>query len=96
MRLIKAFAIAAAAGVVGCAITRTEVVSIGNNRYMVGGQGSMLDHSGSVVKARFLNVARAFCAERRSTMELIDSTARDSAPYTYASAEVQFRCVPNV
>ncbi len=95
MRFLKeSMAIMCVAITTGCATTRTEVVNIGANKYMIGGQGSAFDHSGSVVKARFLNEARSFCAERGLAMELFDSTARDSGLYTYASAEVQFRCAP--
>ena len=77
----------------GCATTGTEKpVPIGDNTYMIGRLGGMTDFSGSAVKAELIREASEFCASRSSGMKLLDSTAKDSAPFVHASAEVQFRC----
>jgi hypothetical protein len=62
--------------------------------YMLGGQGQFTDFSGSAVKARFFQQAAAYCQSKNRVMVPMNSTSRDSGFGTYASAEVQFRCVP--
>lgn len=80
----------------GCATTGTNgIVPIGPDMYMVGGHGKFTDFSGSAVKARFYQDASKFCSEKNRVMLPINSTAQDSAYATYASAEIQFRCVPS-
>jgi hypothetical protein len=61
--------------------------------YMIGGQGRFTDFSGSAVKARYFQQAQEYCQQRNREMQPINSTAQDSGLATYASAEVQFRCV---
>jgi hypothetical protein len=80
--------------IAGCATTGTDgAVAIGPDMYMIGGQGNFTDLSGSAVKARFFQRASKFCADRGQTMVPMNSTAQDSLAGTYASAEVQFKCV---
>lgn len=81
----------------GCATTGTEgVVPIGPNMYMVGGLGSFTDFSSSGVKAKLYKEASKFCDDKGLVMFPINSTGKDSGYATYASAEVQFRCLaPN-
>lgn len=87
-------ALAACLMVAGCATTGTEgVVNIGPDLYMIGGQGGFTDFSGSAVKARFYQQAQQFCSQRNRVMQPVNSTGQDSGYGTYASAEVQFRCV---
>jgi hypothetical protein len=76
-----------------CAFGTGGPVQIGPDTYMLGGQGGWTDISGSAVKARFFEQANAFCAKQGRTSVPLDSTAQDSGMGTFASAEVQFRCV---
>jgi len=78
----------------GCATMGTEgVVAIGSDLYMIGGLGKVTDHSGSAVKARFFQEASRYCQEKGRSMFPVNSTGQDAGGYTWASAEVQFRCV---
>ena len=78
----------------GCAhTTGTDgVVEIGPNTYMIGRLGGFTDFSGSAVKARLYTEAKEFCSAKNMVMMPYDSTKKDSAPYQYASAEIQFKC----
>ncbi len=79
----------------GCATTGTDgVVEIGPNLYMVGGLGKFTDFSSSGVKARLYQDASKYCADKGRVASPLNSTGKDSGLGTYASAEIQFRCVP--
>jgi hypothetical protein len=79
----------------GCATTGTNgVVQIGPDTYMIGGLGKFTDFSGSAVKARLYQQASEFCRSKGGVMVPLNSTAEDSKPNQYASAEIQFKCVP--
>ena len=85
-----------AVSLVGCATTGTDgVVEIAPNTYMLGGMGGAFDHSGSAVKAKFFKQAAQYCSDKGMMMVPLNSTGQDAAMFTHASAEVQFRCVPN-
>lgn len=95
--MVKGWMIAAVLGLVlgsaGCSTTGTDgVVKIGPELYMLGRMGGFSDFSGSAVKARLFSEAGQYCASKGQEMVPVASTAKDSAPATYASAEVQFRC----
>lgn len=78
----------------GCATTGTNgVVKIGPDLYMLGGLGNFTDFSSSGVKARFFQEGSAFCEKQGRVMQPVNSTGQDSGFGTYASAEVQFRCL---
>jgi len=78
----------------GCGTTGTGgVVEIGPNTYMLGRLGGFTDFSGSAVKARLYAEAKEFCSAKNMVMVPYGSTGQDSAPYQYASAEIQFKCV---
>ena len=79
---------------VGCATGTDGVVQMGPDMYMIGGQGKFTDFSGSAVKARFYQDAAKHCQAKNRVMLPMSSTGQDSGFGTYASAEVQFRCVP--
>jgi len=80
---------------VGCAAKGTDgVVPIGNGNYMIGGIGGLTDYSASAVKARYFKQAAEFCATKGQNMQPLNSAGVDSGPGTYASAEIQFRCIP--
>jgi hypothetical protein len=91
--LQQLFALVVASGLVACATGTNGVVAIGPDTYMVGGHGKFTDYSGSAVKARFFEEASKYCADKGRTMVPVNSTGQDSGFGTYASAEVQFRCV---
>ena len=78
----------------GCATGTGGVVQIGPDTYMIGGLGKFTDFSGSAVKARLYQQAAEFCRSKGGVMVPVNSTAEDSKPGQYASAEIQFRCVP--
>lgn len=78
---------------VGCATGTDGVVQMGPDMYMIGGQGQFTDFSGSAVKARFYQDAAKYCQAKNRVMLPLNSTGQDSGLGTYASAEVQFRCV---
>lgn len=62
--------------------------------YMVGGLGNFTDFSSSGAKARLYKDASKYCADRNRVMLPMNSTGKDSGFGTYASAEIQFRCLP--
>ncbi len=95
-QVITAFAALAAAAITsGCATTGTDgVVTIGPDQYMIGGLGGFTDWSGSAVKVRMFRDASKYCEERNLVMVPGESTGRDAGFARYASAEVQFRCLP--
>lgn len=93
MRRISLIAVMLFGLISGCATGTDGVVSIGPDMYMIGGHGRFTDFSGSAVKARYFQQAQQYCQQRSREMQPISSTAQDSGLATYASAEVQFRCV---
>lgn len=92
---ITVFSIAALAATNGCATTTGTdgVVQIGPDMYMVGGLGKFTDFSSSAVKGRLYQDATKFCSDKNRAMIPVNSTGKDSGYGTYASAEIQFRCV---
>lgn len=93
MKAPQIFAFFLSIGLGACATGTDGVVPIGHDLYMVGGHGKFTDFSGSAVKARFFQEASKYCADRNKVVLPVNSVAQDSAIATYASAEVQFRCV---
>jgi hypothetical protein len=92
--VLRLTGIAVAVVLTGCATTGTDgVVQIGPDLYMVGGLGNFTDFSSSGVKARFYQEATRYCNDKGRVMIPVNSTGKDSGYGTYASAEVQFRCV---
>jgi hypothetical protein len=98
--LMKAFrSFASVVGIVvcicGCATSgKDRVVQIGPNTYKMGGLGKSTDFSGNAVKARLYQQAAEFCRSKGGEMIPLNSTAQDSKPGQYASAEIRFKCVP--
>lgn len=93
MRAVSIAIAVFAGGLTGCATGTDGVVNIGPDLYMIGGQGRFTDFSSSAVKARFFEQAQQYCAQNNRVMQPINSTGQDSGIGTYASAEVQFKCV---
>lgn len=79
--------------VTACATGTDGIVEIGPDTYMVGGLGRFTDYSSSAVKARLYQDAAKHCAGKNKVMVPVNSVGQDSGFGTYASAEVQFRCV---
>jgi len=78
----------------GCATTGTGgVVSIGPDLYMIGGLDKFTDFSSSGAKARLYQQGSKYCSDLGRVLQPVNSTGHDSGPYTYASAEIQFRCL---
>ena len=96
MKTKNLLAVTMACLLAGCATGTDGVVPIGPDLFMVGGLGGFTDYSGSAVKARLFKDASKHCADSGRVMFPMNSTAQDSGLATYASAEVQFRCLaPN-
>ena len=81
-----------AAGVIGCA-PGSGIVEIGDDTYMHSKLGSFVTFSGGEVKAELYKEANQFCAAKGKKLRALDSTAHDSGIGTYASAEIQFKCL---
>ena len=80
--------------IIGCATTGTDgIVQIGPDIYMVGGLGKFTDFSSSGVKGRLYHEANKYCSEKNRIMMPVNSTGQDAGYGTYASAEIQFRCL---
>ena len=82
-----------AVGVIGCATPGSGIVEIADDTYMHSKFGSMLTYSGGEVKAELYKEAKQFCAAKGKKLIPLDSTAHDSGIATYASAEIQFKCL---
>ena len=78
----------------GCTTGTNGFVEIGPDTYMIGGLGKMSEASGSAVKARLYREAAEFCKSRGRVMVATESTSNDYKPGQYASAEIQFLCLP--
>lgn len=70
-----------------------DIVPIGQDTYMVASAGGLLTFSGGEVKAQLFQEANRFCRSKGKNLMPVTSSSRDAAPYTYASAELQFRCL---
>ncbi len=92
--VLAAFSIAVLTAITGCGTTGTDgIVQTGPDMYMVGGLGKFTDFSSSAVKGRLYQDAAKYCVEKKRVMPPVNSTGQDSGYGTYASAEIQFRCV---
>lgn len=78
-----------------CATTAatSDIVPIGKDTYMLARPGGFLTISGGEVKAQLYRDANEFCQSRGKSLMPVSSSSRDSAPYKYANAELQFRCL---
>jgi len=94
--MFKLLACAAACGLLcSCASVggTASIVPIGQDTYMVASAGSFFTTSGGEVKAQLFREANGFCRAKGKNLMPVTSSSRDAAPYTYASAELQFRCL---
>ena len=78
-----------------CATTSgtADIVPIGKDTYMIGRPGGLFTISGGEVKAQLFRDANEFCRSQGKNLMPVSTSSRDSAPYTYAIAELQFRCL---
>lgn len=72
---------------------QSDIVPIGKDTYMVGRAGGFFTVSGAEVKAQLYRDANAFCQTRGKNLMPVSTSSNNSAPYTYATAELQFRCL---
>jgi S1-C subfamily serine protease len=77
----------------GCGTYSTGIVQIGPGLYMVGGRGAITEYSGASVKAGLYQEASKYCADKGRVMLSVNSTGQDGTLSTYATAEIQFRCL---
>lgn len=77
----------------GCAST-TAPISVGQDRYMLTGQGGW-DWNGGVVIQDLVKQGAAFCAQQGGTFELLNSSSQDAQSYPVArvaTATIEFTC----
>ena len=78
----------------GCVTTGTDgIVEIAPNLYMYGGYGGYTDLSGAGVKMKLYKEAGKFCMDKGLVIQPVSDSGQDSVPFSYASAEIKFRCV---
>jgi len=81
-----------AAGVTGCG-GGSGIVQISDDTYMHSKLGGAFTVSGSAVKAELYKEASEFCVAKGKKLIPLNSTSQDSGLGTYASAEIQFKCL---
>lgn len=77
----------------GCA-SITAPISVGQDRYMLTGQGGW-DWNGGVVIQDLVKQGAAFCAEQGGSFELLSSKSEDAQSYPVArvaTATIEFTC----
>lgn len=77
----------------GCAST-TAPISVGQDRYMLTGQGGW-DWNGGVVIQDLVKQGAAFCAQQGGSFELLSSKSEDAQSYPVArvaTATIEFTC----
>lgn len=60
---------------------------------MLARPGGFFTISGGEVKAQLYRDANEFCRAKGKQLMPVTSSSSDSAPYRYANAELQFRCL---
>lgn len=78
----------------GCAGSPLSPVRIGADTYMLAKHGGVGDFSGGVVKAELFQYANEFCRKQNLYLAPVGSSSNDVSAYAYATAEIQFRCLP--
>ena len=95
-KFVQIAMLGACVALVGCissATTITDVNSIGDGAYMVGGTGGTSVWSGNEVKASLIKTGASHCQKQGKELQLVSDTAEDGSTYKFASAEIKFRCV---
>lgn len=87
-----ALIVLASAVLAACASPTTGIVPIGDGLYMSSKPGGMLTYTGGEVKAELYREAAAFCSKQGKGVVPVSSSSQNSAPASFASAEIQFRC----
>ena len=90
MRLMIIASIAASA-LVGCA-SHTEVVRLGDNRYMVGYQEKSKFDSWTEIKAITVKYADDYCVAQGATVDVLDIKTHGVRGFSPQGAEVTFAC----
>lgn len=65
---------------------------MGKDTYLLAKPGGLFTISGGEVKAELYREANEFCLRQNKQLMPVNESSRDSAPYHYANAEIQFRC----
>ncbi len=89
---MKAITFAAVVLVTGCA--SSGIVSMGQDTFMISKQSSTGFHSAGSVKADIYKEGSAYCASQGKEFQPVNDRGVDGVPgRSFASAEVQFRCL---
>lgn len=75
----------------GCA--SSGPVPMGKDTYLLAKPGGLFTISGGEVKAELYRETNEFCLRQNKQLMPVNESSRDSAPYHYANAEIQFRCL---
>ena len=70
-----------------------DITPIGKDTYMLARPGGFFTLSGGEVKAQLYRDANNYCKSIGRNLMPVSSSSVDSAPYKYANAELQFRCL---
>jgi hypothetical protein len=83
-------------GLAGC-VSSPDVVSIGQETYMISRSEKGFRGSAATVKANALIDANNFCAKQGKVMKVVKTVQKDMKPFrSDAAAEVYFQCLsPN-
>ena len=92
--VVVAFVLGTMSGCASSGFDKVDIVEISPNLYMLGRMGGFMEFSGTKVKAELYAEARGFCSKRNLVMSPVSDNAEDSGYAKYASAEIQFRCLP--
>jgi len=77
-----------------CACASSGPVPVGKETYMITKQSSTGFHSGSSVKADIYREASEFCNRQGMQLQPVRESSKDGAPgYSFANAEIVFRCL---
>lgn len=74
--------------------SHTEVVRLGDNRYMVGYQEKSKFNSWTEIKAITVKDADDFCATQGLAVDVLDIKTHGVRGFSPQGAEVTFRCAP--
>ena len=86
--------IAAALLVAGCALPPTQRTDLGGDAYEMTKRSGAMSLRSDKLKAQVEVEALAFCRDKGRALAMLDKRVVDPDPPEYATATVQFRCVP--
>ena len=90
---IISLAVTFAVGALSACSTTTGVVPIGDGIYMASKQdGGGFNWSGGKVKVELYQEAAQYCSKLGKKSIPVSDKEQDASMYSYASAEIKFRC----